>query len=55
MAIEHPDLTVQYMPLSLTDRASPDPHQLSQRDGARLSGLALLDVVELLDQWKDQG
>jgi hypothetical protein len=55
VAIEHPDLTVQYMPLSWTDRASPDPDQLGQSDGARLSGLALLDVVGLLDQWKDQG
>jgi hypothetical protein len=55
VAIEHPDLTVQYVPLSWTDRASPDPHCLSKRDGRRLSGLALLEVVELLKQWKDQG
>ena len=54
VAIEHPDLTVQYIPLCWTDRASPDPHQLGQSDGARLSGLALLDVVELLKQWKNQ-
>jgi len=28
---------------------------MGQSDGARLSGLALLDVVELLKQWKNQG
>ena len=55
VAIELPDLTVQFMPLSWTDRASPNPHQLSQGDGARLSGLALLEVVELLAQWKAEG
>jgi len=54
VAIEHPDLSVQCIPLCWTDRASPDPHQLGQSDGTRLSGLALLDVVRLLDQWKDQ-
>ena len=53
VAIEHPDLTVQYMPLSWTDRASPDPHQVGQKDGTRLSGLALFEVVELLEQWKE--
>jgi hypothetical protein len=55
VAIEHSDLTVQYIPLCWTERASPDPHQLGQSDGARLSGLALLDVVELLKQWRYQG
>ena len=55
VAIEHADLTVQYIPLSWTDHAAPDPHQLGQSDGARLSGLALLDVVDLLKQWKNQG
>ena len=55
VAIELPDLTVQFMPLSWTDRASPNPHQLSPGDGARLSGLALLEAVELLAQWKDEG
>ena len=50
VAVELPDLTVQYMPLSWTDRATPNPHQLAQGDGTRLSGLALLEVVELLAQ-----
>ena len=54
VAIEHPDLTVQYVPLSWTDHASPDPHQLGQGDATRLSGLALLEVLELLEQWKEE-
>ena len=54
VAIERPDLTVQYIPLSWTDRASPNPHQLGQPDGARLSGLALLEVVALLAQARDE-
>jgi hypothetical protein len=54
VAIERPDLTVQYIPLSWTDRASPNSHQLGQGNGARLSGLALLEVVALLAQAKDQ-
>ncbi len=55
VAIELPDLTVQFMPLSWTGRASPNPHQLNQRDGTRLSVLALLGAVELLAQWGDEG
>jgi len=54
VAVEHPDLTVQYMPLSWTDRAYPDPHQLGRQGVMRLSGLALLEVVELLEQWKEE-
>ena len=55
VVVEHPDLTVQYVPLSWTDRASPDPHQLGQTDAVRLSGLALLEVVECLKQWQEDG
>jgi len=46
---------VQYVPLSWTDRASPDPHQpLGPADATRLSGLALLEVVELLGRWQEE-
>jgi len=54
VAIERPDLTVQYIPLSWTDRACPNPHQLGQQDGARLAGLALLEVLALLAEVKHE-
>jgi len=53
VVVEHPDLTVQYVPLSWTDRAAPNPHHLGQTEPTRLSGLALLEVVTLLEQWEE--
>jgi hypothetical protein len=47
--VEMPDGLSRTLPLSFTDRAGPDPHALAAASGARLSGLALLAVVALLD------
>ena len=55
VVVELADLSVQCMPLSWTDRALPNPHDSCQQDGARLSGLALLEVVKLLEQWRGEG
>lgn len=53
--VELPDLTVQCVPLSWTERALPNPHELTGRNDARFSGLELLEVVKLLEQWRGEG
>jgi hypothetical protein len=50
--VEMADQTAQALPLSWTDRASPDPHRVASSPGMRLSGLALLDLVRLLESWE---
>jgi hypothetical protein len=50
--VEMPDQTAQALPLSWTDRASPDPHRVAISPGTRLSGLALLELVRLLESWE---
>jgi len=50
--VELPDGTTQCMPVSWTDRAAPNPHQIASAPGARLSGLALLEVVQHLEIWR---
>ena len=50
--VEMPDQTAQALPLSWTDRASPDPHRVASSAGTRLSGLALLELVRLLESWE---
>ena len=55
VVVEFPDLSVQCVPLSFTDRALPNALGSCEPDCARLSGLALLEVVELLEQWHGEG
>ena len=53
--VEMPDGTAQCLPVSWTDRARPDPHRAVARGGARLSGLALLELVALMGGWEKKG
>ena len=46
-----PDQTLQCLPVSWTDLASPGVWNLPVSDGARLCAPALLDVVRLLSSW----
>jgi hypothetical protein len=50
--VELPDQTAQVLPLSWTDRASPDPHRVVTSPGVRLSGVALLELVGLIESWE---
>ena len=50
--VEMADQTAQALPLSWTDRASPDPHRVAISHGTRLSGLALLELVKLMESWE---
>jgi hypothetical protein len=50
--VEMPDQSAQALPLSWTDRASPDPHRVAISRGTRLSGLALLELVRLIESWE---
>jgi hypothetical protein len=50
--VEMPDGTAQSLPVSWTDQARPDPHRAVTMDGARLSGLALLELVGLVEEWE---
>ena len=50
--VEMPDGTAQCLPVSWTDRARPDPHRTVTMVGARLSGLALLELVGLMEKWE---
>lgn len=52
LLVELPDGTAQCMPVSWTDRAAPNPHETASAPGARLSGLALLELVEHLESWR---
>ena len=52
--VELPDRTAQCVPLSWTDRASPDPHRAMTVPGARLSGLALVELVGLIEGWEEE-
>ena len=53
VVVELPDRSVQCVPLSWTNRAAPDPHQAAALPGARLSGLALLELAERIGRWED--
>jgi Family of unknown function (DUF5372) len=50
--VELPDGSAQCLPVSWTDRARPDPHRAVTVSGARLSGLALLELVGLVESWE---
>jgi len=50
--VELLDGTAQCLPLSWTDRARPDPHRAVTVAGERLSGLALLELVGLIECWE---
>jgi hypothetical protein len=52
--VEFSDGTTQSLPLTWTDLAVPDPHRTAAAPGARLSGLALLELVRILESWKDE-
>ena len=54
VVVEHPDGTLQAVPLSWTDRALPGEQQAAAEAG-RLSGPALVELVELLDGWEEEG
>jgi hypothetical protein len=51
--IELPDHSTQLIPLSWTNRASPDLHHESATPGALLSGMALLELITFLDNWRE--
>ena len=53
LVIRLPDGTPQCVPLAWTNRATPDPHMIGARPAARLSGLALLEVLDRLDRWRE--
>lgn len=55
VVVEHPDGSMQSVPLSWTDRASPDEQMLEGVTSGCLSGHALLDLVELLRVWREGG
>ena len=52
VVVELPDGSVQAMPLSWTDRAAPSPHQIGLSGDSCLSGLALVELVQLLASWE---
>jgi hypothetical protein len=52
--VEQPDGTAQCLPLSWTDRATPDAHRATTVPGARLSGLALVELVDLIEGWEEE-
>ena len=52
VTVEMPDGTIRPIPLSWTDRGSPDAHHIASAPQGRLSGLALLELVARLDSWK---
>ena len=52
VTVEMPDGTIRPMPLAWTDRGSPNPQRIASEAQGRLSGLALLELVERLDSWK---
>jgi len=48
VVVEMPDGSARPLSLEWTDRARPDPHPAASAPGARLSGLALLEVAARL-------
>ena len=52
--VELPDGTTRCLPLSWTDRATPDPHRAAPPPGVRLSGLALLELIGLIESWEEE-
>jgi hypothetical protein len=53
IVIEFPERTVQVIPISWTDQATPSLHQIADPPGSRLSGLALLDLARLIESWQE--
>ena len=51
-AVEWPDHTSRLIPLAWTDRALPGPHAAASAPGARLSGIALLEVARRIARFK---
>jgi hypothetical protein len=49
LLIEMPDKSVQAMPLEWTDRSQPNPHRLNSAEGQRLSPLAALDLLKIVE------
>ena len=52
--VELPDLSVQHLPLSWTERARPDQHRVIQEPEQRLSGLGALEMTELLEKYSGE-
>lgn len=48
---ELPDRSVQVLPLSWTDRASPKAHSIAAPQ-QRLCGFALLELIRQLESWE---
>jgi hypothetical protein len=49
VVVEGPDGVAHVLPMSWTDRALPSEHLACSRPEARLSGLAVLDLLAFLD------
>ncbi|MGH7752778.1 MAG: DUF5372 family protein [Gemmatimonadales bacterium] len=54
LVVQLPEGSTQCLPVAWTDRAAPNPHALGHAPGARLSGLALLEVLHLLEAWHQE-
>ena len=54
LLVERPDLSVQVIPLSWTDRATPNQHQAAGPSEGRLSALALLELVRAMRAWREK-
>ena len=54
LVVEFPDRTRQRIPLAWTNRIDPSLHQVGTSPGARLSGPALLELLRLLADWRDE-
>ena len=52
VAVELPSGTGRLIPLAWTDRAQPEPHAAASAPGARLSGIALLEVARRIAWFK---
>jgi hypothetical protein len=55
VAIEGPDGAALVIPLVWTDGALPSEHAACAGEGGRLSGLALLELLQFLDGLADEG
>ena len=53
VVIEGPDGVAHVLPISWTDRALPSEHVACSGSGARLSGLAVLDLLAFLDTLRE--
>jgi hypothetical protein len=53
--IELPDHSTQLIPVSWTNRAIPNVHHETTSRGAHLSGKALLELITLLESWREGG